>query len=363
MQILSMQANVQEVTYFSIGETENKSGIGVTTENYDYLTNSSGQDNLGQILLALLSFRKLSEEKGADWNGGVLLIDEIDSTLHPAAQNRLIDIMIHDAKTLNYQIMFTTHSISLLQYISAKVAYNKSDEVNNIELYYFTNANRTLEIRRNSDFNYIENDLFVQSVIQNKKTIKVYSEDAETRWFFKNLLSDYLNLLNILEVSLGCCELMTLFNADMEYFGNTLILLDADVTEKTLNIVHKTARERLGNVLLLPGVERPEKIMHDYLLGLPPEHPYWGAGDRLGFTWQYFNDNGPMSTHYQGDEREKYKKWFTQHRQAFDSTRLFYYWMEDNTETVTSFVSHFKEAYNKIANRLSIPRIQVSSVK
>ena len=80
--ILSMQTDVQEVTNYSIGETDKKSGIGVSTDHYDYLTNSSGQDNLGQILFALLSFRKLKEEQGNSWQGGVLLIDEIDATLH-----------------------------------------------------------------------------------------------------------------------------------------------------------------------------------------------------------------------------------------------------------------------------------------
>ncbi len=91
-----MQTDVQAVTNYSIGETDKKSGIGISTDYYDYLTNSSGQDNLGQILLALLSFRKLKEEQGDSWNGGILLIDEIDATLHPAAQSKLITLLTQE---------------------------------------------------------------------------------------------------------------------------------------------------------------------------------------------------------------------------------------------------------------------------
>jgi len=69
------------------------------------LTNSSGQDNLGQILLAILSFRKLKEEQGEQWQGGILLIDEIDATLHPAAQSKLIKLFIQEAKENKLQIL------------------------------------------------------------------------------------------------------------------------------------------------------------------------------------------------------------------------------------------------------------------
>lgn len=108
--ILSMQEGLTQVTNYSIGETDKKSGIGVNTEQYDYLTNSSGQDNLGQILLAILSFKKLREDQGEQWHGGMLLIDEIDATLHPAAQSKLITLFLQEARDNGFQIVVTTHS-------------------------------------------------------------------------------------------------------------------------------------------------------------------------------------------------------------------------------------------------------------
>ena len=49
-----------------------------------------------QIMYLLLSFIKLKTEYdniGEPWPGGILLIDELDATLHPAAQIRLIDLI------------------------------------------------------------------------------------------------------------------------------------------------------------------------------------------------------------------------------------------------------------------------------
>jgi hypothetical protein len=175
----------------------------------------------------------------------------------------------------------------------------------------------------------------------------------------KNLTSDYQNLLDVLDVSLGCRELMTLFKADMQYFGNALIVLDGDVTDETLNVIDEKIRTRMGNVLKLPGQVRPEELVRQYLLGLPSDHPYWAAGAQLGFTWDYFNDNTPEQ--YQGNEREKYKKWFVQHQQDFDTTRLYTYWAEDNPNDVSRFVFEFISAYNKVADRVSLPRLNIPS--
>ena len=356
--ILSLHEEITSISGTSIGETENKKVVGINTDTYDYRANSSGQDNVGQILLALLSFRKIHETI-TPWRGGLLLIDEFDSTLHPAAQNRLIDIMVAEARALNIQIAITTHSISLLKHITEKTAYNISNDANNVELYYFTNANRALELKRNIEFSIIEGDLLVQSAVQNRKKIKVYSEDSEARWFFKNLLINHQHLLEVLDIALGCSELMTLFKADMTYFGNVLIMLDGDVEEKTLNIVDSKTRDRLGNIIKLPNDVRPEEVMYKYLLALPSDHPYWGIGATLGFTWDYFNDSGPTSNQYTGDERDKYKKWFLQHQSDFDTTKLYSYWAEDNPDDVNAFVGAFINAYNKVADRTSIPRIQI----
>lgn len=354
--ILSMHSELREVTNYSLAETDKKIGIGISTDQYDYLTNSSGQDNLGQILLALLSFRNLKEAKGGQWKGGILLIDEVDATLHPAAQSRLIQLFIQEARSNQLQIVLTTHSLSLLKDICRRTSNNDYNEEvnNNVELYYLTNANRRLEIKRNPPFTEIESDLTVLSVVQTGNKIKLYSEDSEARWVLSRLIPEYLPYVEVLDVTIGCMELINLYKADLQYFSNVLLVFDGDVTESSFDKIPKLARTNFGNVLRLPGGKRPEQVIYEYLRSLGPDHEYWeGKANRLGFSWDYFEEHGPLSEDYERlSEREKYKEWFTGHQQYFDATKLMDYWMHDNSSLVKEFRRSFKEAHNHIAKRM-----------
>lgn len=356
--ILSIWDDIRDVDNYTIKETSRKKGIGVETDKYDYLTNSAGQDNIGQILIAILSFKRLRENHKDNWNGGLLLIDEIDATLHPSAQKKLVKLLISEAKENHYQVVCTSHSTDLLRYICEKIRFQ--DEVNNnIELYYFSNANEKLDIVRSPDFNMIRNDLNIQSNVQNRNEIKVYSEDKETRWFLKQLIPDYMNYLKLMDVSLGCHELITLLYADMEYFGNTLIVFDGDVElAKEIKGNNKLIK-KLNNLIVLPGGKSPEAVIYEYLINLPSDHEYWEVSRKLGLTKIYFKEHGPNS-YSKGMDREKNKKWFNDHLTYFESTHLIDYWKKDNKELVEKFKSKFIEQYNTVAKRNMKPLIEVN---
>lgn len=353
--ILSMQSELESITNYSLAETDKKSGIGISTDKYDYLTNSSGQDNLGQILLALLSFKRLKETGVRQWSGGMLLIDEVDATLHPAAQNKLLNLFLREARENQLQIVVTTHSLSFLRSICDRVAHNIHEELfnNNVELYYLTNANRRLEIKRNIPFVEIENDLMLSSIAQSRNNIKLYCEDAEARWFLSSLVDDCLTYIDFVDITIGCNELISLYNEDLYYFGNVLLVFDGDVTEKQLSRIPERTRSNLGNIILLPGGKRPEQVIYEYIHSLDADHDFWsGATQSLGLTWDYFNERGPLSEDYkQVDERSKYKEWFIEHKQYFESIHLMDFWKRDNSELVTEFRKQFKKAYNSLAKR------------
>ena len=57
--ILSIEDTIESISNYEINK---KRSGGVNTPEYDYLSNSSGQDNLMQILYLLLSFIKLHSE-------------------------------------------------------------------------------------------------------------------------------------------------------------------------------------------------------------------------------------------------------------------------------------------------------------
>lgn len=356
--ILSIKDEISDVSGSTLSETSKKTCIGINTKNYDYLTNSAGQDNIGQILLAMLSFKKAKEKMGDIWQGGLFLIDEFDAALHPSAQNKLIDILISFSKNTNVQVVFTTHSLSLLEYISTKTAYNNNDVNNNIELNYFSTANLHLDIDRNIDFQCVKNDLLVQASIVKPK-IKIYSEDAEARWFLKHLLpTSILERIQLIDHTIGCEELIHLMNADSDYFANNLIVFDGDVDNNKKN---KIKLKQLGNFINLPGQnQNPEEVFYDYLRSLTHDHPYWSTtiARTLGFTITYFEEHNPsQENEYSGEKRIRYKKWFNDHLEGFESTDLYEYWKNDNKDIVKDFINDFILVFNKIAERTCLPEI------
>ena len=110
--ILIVQTPISSATTIT---SKNKQSIGVSTELYDWNQNSMGQDNLGKIILALFSFKRLHDKYPQQYKGGILAIDEMDATMYPASQVELLKILRKYASKLNLQILFTTHSMSLLK--------------------------------------------------------------------------------------------------------------------------------------------------------------------------------------------------------------------------------------------------------
>ena len=75
----------------------------------------------------------LKKKLGAKFKGGILLIDELDATLYAAAQFKLVDILFRYAKKLNIQIVFTTHSLEILDYLESKVGADTKINYFNIQ--------------------------------------------------------------------------------------------------------------------------------------------------------------------------------------------------------------------------------------
>ncbi|UZQ86919.1 ATP-binding protein [Thermoclostridium stercorarium] len=182
--MLNLNDNIESFINVDVEATK-KRFFCVNTDKYDYLCNSAGQDNLGQILTAVLSFKRLKSSL-TPWPGGLLLIDEVDATLHPSAQNKLFDLLFEMSRELDIQIIFTTHSLSLLSYIYSRIESN-SEYRTNVNIIYLTTANIELEVITNPHWDVIYNDMQITSLFDNNEKISVYTEDAEAIWFLKKL--------------------------------------------------------------------------------------------------------------------------------------------------------------------------------
>lgn len=212
-----------------------KKGVGMVTDKYGSLANSSGQDNLGQILMAVFSFEKLKEnvgnEKGYHYNGGILLIDEIDATLHPVAQNKLFDFLCKKAKELDLQIVFTTHSLSLIEHIIRNKEL--SDKNTSCVVQYFKNSRGKIEIDKNPSKKVICNDLLLTySGIGVLTKINVLTEDDTARWFLKQILT--YNGLNLIEGEFGFTD-MTKLIVSSSLFKDCLVIYDQMFLKKWIS--------------------------------------------------------------------------------------------------------------------------------
>ena len=70
-----------------------KTFAGVSDDTHDIFTNSAGEGNITRIILAVLSFKRLKEQYGRDYKGGILLIDELDATLYGFSQTKLVEYL------------------------------------------------------------------------------------------------------------------------------------------------------------------------------------------------------------------------------------------------------------------------------
>ena len=80
-QILISTEVIQEVQDISSGNGSNKHTLGPETATTDAWTISAGQDNVGRIILAVLSMIRLKKKYPNEYKGGIICIDEVESTL------------------------------------------------------------------------------------------------------------------------------------------------------------------------------------------------------------------------------------------------------------------------------------------
>lgn len=115
--------STENISGVSAVNSNNKHSLGPITEKSDAWTISAGQDNIGRIILSVLSMKRLMDKYNEEFKGGIIFIDEIESTLYPAAQEKILDFMFDTAYKYKLQYFFTTHSIMDLSWTTYKTLY------------------------------------------------------------------------------------------------------------------------------------------------------------------------------------------------------------------------------------------------
>lgn len=238
-------------------------------DNYDQDSVSAGEDNAGQIMLALMSFRKLQEEY-LDYKGGLLLIDEADAGLFPAAQIKLVEILNRECNELSLQVVMTSHSPTLIEYtFEQSQKYQKR-----FKTVYLSDTYGSVQALHDKSWPEIEADLHTKTISINTNVslpyLNVYFEDKEGCDLFNSAMYRHpaKKFLRLLDVSLSCSNYIDLVKRKIpEFSTKSIVCLDADVDYSTVKKLH--------SIVLLPGTLPPDQLIFEYLYNLPADHPIW----------------------------------------------------------------------------------------
>lgn len=370
-EILSIQESKNAVATMEMADAK-RNFVGVNDNTHDVFTNSAGESNIGKIILAILSFKRLKEKYETKYKGGILLIDELDATLYGYSQKKLVEYLYNASKDYKIQIIFTTHSPMVLQevnYLQRKdvrkmqeqgidvtsIPYNYECEIIYLESYYVGevgDSKRMINgrnIRKSSELKEILDDINMQpSVI--RQNVNIYLEDERAKSFLLYLLSHYLNYnydnyFDIVDVDLGFTNYLHLHQKKVPEFLNNLIILDNDVhckaTRQQLNYV----TEKAHNIIFLPDdVEKGMfEILKDPIL-------YKEFEDRLNNIRMPYEICFKDWTNAEYNSAE-YKRWFAYMEETLGGVeKLYEFWLYKNENNAREFVSKFVEAYNLIAD-------------
>lgn len=354
-------------------------------ENYDHESVSAGEDNAGQIILALMSFRKLKEEY-PDYKGGLLLIDEADAGLFPTAQVNLLKMLDRECKNLNLQVVMTSHSPVLIEH-----AFEQSQQFRRrYKTVYLSNTYGDVQVMQDWSWAQISADIntktFTAASGASLPSVNVYFEDKEAADFFATLMirqpiKKFTTPMS--EITLGCSNYLQLIQKGIpEFAERSIVCLDADQTEKIKGKNFKT-------VVLLPGALPPDQLIFEHLYNLPPGHEFW-KNDIL-FTRDVFtisarevinefaiNGNAADVKNsvaaYQGDKtpREVFKRFYkdavfqklvTSGAKPYNPWR---HWVESNPSASNEFLEKFKASIHGVMKNgytVNVSKLTVLEVK
>ncbi|EEW36716.1 AAA family ATPase [Granulicatella adiacens ATCC 49175] len=287
-----------------------RSSLHMEIEGTPALSQSIGQDNIGNIISALIDIYLLSKE--SDYNGALLCIDEIDVSLHPDTQIRLFELLKKLCNEISLQVIVSTHSLTILKESLKQEQKNSEDT----KVIYLKNPSmpivasiKSYELLKNDMFNkinfqktlpkiyfedHVGRELFIQHVNALRNIIKSIKESSDATYFrnsenvsnhdaIRKRILEFEDIANIKDelkqvvTHCGCDELINISEAD-EYFNRVIIFLDGDARlkeksqhpmvkdylEKDFNPKEKglNDRQHKPNLVFAPGYFAPESYLY-----------------------------------------------------------------------------------------------------
>ncbi|WP_050491650.1 AAA family ATPase [Clostridium botulinum] len=340
--------------------------VGVNDDTHDIFTNSAGESNIGRIILAVLSFKRL-KEKYNEYKGGILLVDEIDATLYGYSQKKLIDFLFKASKNYHIQIIFTTHSPLLLKQVNKyqrEEVKNRKSDINRDDISYnstiiylqpkYTGVSKVIDgknINSAAELNTSINDINLKATVV-RQSINVYLEDIRAKDLLVYLLKEvsqinYENYINIIDINLGWSNYIQLHKKKVPEFLESIIILDNDVRQmKDAREANYYVQNKTNNIMYLPV--DVEKGIFDLLKDYTKYSEFEKNLDNVSMNYDIcFRD----WTEEKYSSKE-YKQWFKYVEEILGGEeKLFEFWLKNNEELAKDFIKEFIDKYNAMADK------------
>lgn len=385
-----------------------RSSLHMEIEGTPALSQSIGQDNIGNIISALIDIYLLSKE--SDYNGALLCIDEIDVSLHPDTQIRLFELLKKLCDEISLQVIVSTHSLTILKESLKQERKNSEDT----KVIYLKNPSmpivasiKSYVLLKNDMFNkinfqktlpkiYFEDrvgqELFIQHVNALRNIIKLIKKSSDATYFrnsenvsncdaIRERILEFEDIANIKDelkqviTHCGCDELMKISEAD-EYFNRVIIFLDGDarLKEKSQHPMVKdyleidfnpkekglSDRQHKPNLVFAPGYFAPEsylyRIIYELINNQTKYIDFWRGVDQNEEITLYTPDKiknmfRNLKEDFTNDDLKNIFKEQPNSSELWDfitkSSLIEYYYMDYSTiDILLNFVKDIRTAYN-----------------
>lgn len=380
-------------------ESTSLSRFYVPMENNSKVSQSVGQDNLGYIISTLLEFKYLSQTDN-DYNGGILYIDEIDATLHPEAQVKLINLLDRLSEELSLQVIATSHSLTMLSEVMEKRKSNNED----YEVIYFRDLNDPHQANFKSMYE-IKADLY-NLIEADTPILNIYLEDDITKNVFSLLIKAAKELnfpfsvskahYKLHSVFMGKNQIKKIVKNNIPLFENGLAILDGDAKfkddtannmwdnetielyennhdcfKKKYKEIANLERIFKGKIVALPDTAFPELFMHNILNIMVNDtktySDFWKHVEDEMINYEYLPSSGQLKQDYLHlpNEDTKDNKSFKAslhdsekikyiiNKFARKTNMLFYYYkVPENTSMLKEWIDELNDKADKIVQKM-----------
>lgn len=344
-----------------MGDIKIRADFDADIEGIDSNTVSAGEDNLYIILTALESLKYYYDNiDSQNTVESILLIDELDATLHPYFQIKLLKLLTKYSIEYKIQVFFTTHSLTLMEDV---LRYKHN-------IIYLLDNETSVFVMNEPDIFKIKMHLqqLTEGDIYKDRVIPIFTEDNEGRFVLEHLITyfeeihidEFCNIRRFLHYVSAKVSAEVL----RDIFSDSKLL---NMTIRSICVLDGDHNSDLQNCMIaLPGKKAPEQFLSDYAHDLyKNDDPFWTdpAIINRGYskaTYRSFRkeiDDFENSINIavqeggstKGKRRAFFKDLFKNHENFFDL--LLKHWLHNpsNKAEIDKFYNGFHSLFKKVA--------------